>query len=407
MDLPADELVDKVALYAAFTGITEPSSNDMFFLVVGRTGSGKSTFISQCTGKNAKIGHSLQSCTRSIEVFDFHWMGRHIFLIDTPGFNDSNRSDAEILEALASGLSASYANKVRIHGIIILHPISDTRMSGSSLRSIDMIKAVCGFARYDNLAIVTTMWPRLPRHNAERDKLESRYNQLLTNDRFFGGLLRQGAEVFKYGADSSDMPTAKNIVTHLVCQALMHPITVLQIQHEIVDQHKPLSETAAGLVIGTDIFQRMADEEELVASLSTTTTTDLTYEVTEHVEKCKKEMEILEKSLGDMHREGKSRWEESKVKIDAMLDHELEKADQELLDVQSSKHRPIPLTDDFEDRYSHILSLKEKISNIRAAQERFARYKGHMINGAINGLAAGLTGGIIAAAATGLACNIM
>lgn len=62
MDLPAEELVDKVALYAAFTGITEPSSNDMFFLVVGRTGSGKSTFISQCTGKNANIGHSLRSC---------------------------------------------------------------------------------------------------------------------------------------------------------------------------------------------------------------------------------------------------------------------------------------------------------------------------------------------------------
>ncbi|KAK7224271.1 hypothetical protein V2G26_012274 [Clonostachys chloroleuca] len=114
MDLPAEELVDKVALYAAFTGITEPSSNDMFFLVVGRTGSGKSTFISQCTGKNANIGHSLRSCTQSIEVFDFHWMGRHIFLIDTPGFNDSNRSDAEILEALASGLSASYANKARV-----------------------------------------------------------------------------------------------------------------------------------------------------------------------------------------------------------------------------------------------------------------------------------------------------
>lgn len=83
--------------------------------------------------------------------------GRRIHLIDTPGFNDTNRSDIEILGVLASWLGASYGNGVRIHGLIILHPISDNRVSGSSMRSIAMIKAICGFESYANVVIATRM----------------------------------------------------------------------------------------------------------------------------------------------------------------------------------------------------------------------------------------------------------
>ena len=35
---------------------------DVYIAVMGVTGAGKSTFISTCSGKKAKIGHSLQSC---------------------------------------------------------------------------------------------------------------------------------------------------------------------------------------------------------------------------------------------------------------------------------------------------------------------------------------------------------
>ena len=36
--------------------------HDVYIAVMGVTGAGKSTFISTCSGKKAKIGHSLQSC---------------------------------------------------------------------------------------------------------------------------------------------------------------------------------------------------------------------------------------------------------------------------------------------------------------------------------------------------------
>jgi energy-coupling factor transporter ATP-binding protein EcfA2 len=41
----------------------------VFFLILGMTGSGKSTFIQHCTGKTIQVGHGLQSCTTYISIF--------------------------------------------------------------------------------------------------------------------------------------------------------------------------------------------------------------------------------------------------------------------------------------------------------------------------------------------------
>ncbi|CEL10993.1 hypothetical protein ASPCAL14100 [Aspergillus calidoustus] len=50
---------------------------------------------------------------------------RRIHVIDTPGFNNTNRSDIETLAVLASYLGASYANGIQINVIIFLHPITN------------------------------------------------------------------------------------------------------------------------------------------------------------------------------------------------------------------------------------------------------------------------------------------
>ncbi|KAH8736709.1 hypothetical protein BGZ61DRAFT_436873 [Ilyonectria robusta] len=42
--------------------------------------------------------------------------------IHTPGFNYINRPDIDTLQLLVTYLGASYADGVRIHGTIMLHP---------------------------------------------------------------------------------------------------------------------------------------------------------------------------------------------------------------------------------------------------------------------------------------------
>ncbi|KAF2246286.1 hypothetical protein BU26DRAFT_411294, partial [Trematosphaeria pertusa] len=256
-DFVADQLAGQAQRLSAFMGSSERQSDDRFFLVLGMTGAGKSTFVARCTGQDVTVGHGLYSCTNSMGVFDFLWRGRRIYLVDTPGFDDPNRSNIDTLGILAAYLGASYANGVRIHGLILLHPISGNRMSGSGLRNIEMMKAMCGFTRNDNLAIATTMWPNAP-DNAEAAILENREIELLTEEKFFGVLIAQGAALFRHNEnghrDSTDEhESARRIVDYLIDRSDIRAPDVLRLQHEMIDQGKRLGDTAAGIAVAADL----------------------------------------------------------------------------------------------------------------------------------------------------------
>lgn len=45
------------------TKSSNPSPDDIFIAVMGLTGTGKSTLISEYTGEEAGVGHMLESCT--------------------------------------------------------------------------------------------------------------------------------------------------------------------------------------------------------------------------------------------------------------------------------------------------------------------------------------------------------
>jgi ABC-type proline/glycine betaine transport system ATPase subunit len=57
-----NDAINQTQRVAAFTGITKPDPDDKFFLVMGMTGSGKSTFVGRCTGEDVTVGHGLYSC---------------------------------------------------------------------------------------------------------------------------------------------------------------------------------------------------------------------------------------------------------------------------------------------------------------------------------------------------------
>ncbi|KAH7312522.1 P-loop containing nucleoside triphosphate hydrolase protein [Stachybotrys elegans] len=411
MDLPAPQLEEQADRFAALLGIKKPNPTDVFFLVVGRTGSGKSTFISQCTGKNVNIGHGLFSCTNTLDVFEMHLNGRRIFLCDTPGFNDTNRPDIEVLETIASCLSVSYANKVRIHGIIMLHPISDNRIGGSSLRNIDMLRAMIGTARYDNLAIVTTMWPCVCK--AEDDeRLEARYNELVIDDRFFGDMIGKGAEIFRLHDTGSmsghDLATGRwgprNIVAHLVHRADKHPLDGLLLQKEMVDQGKSLGRTAAGLLLAGDINRtqnfhqerlREVDEagKEVGVALNQLSHLMSTRKrALEELSKLKSANEALEKNLFTMHLQGQRQWKDflSRQLRQMERDHH-----QKLLgSVQQPSTLDVSLRDN--EKGDSMQLIREEVSQIRRVQEKVKGYKGHIVNGATNGVAASMTASILA-----------
>jgi predicted GTPase len=72
---------------------------------MGATGTGKTTFINHASGASLKIGHQLQSCTTDVQATPpFLVDGKSVTLVDTPGFDDTSRSDTDILHTIVDYL---------------------------------------------------------------------------------------------------------------------------------------------------------------------------------------------------------------------------------------------------------------------------------------------------------------
>lgn len=92
--------------------------------VMGATGTGKSSvsasvicraecgqqhqqFINLASGSQLPVGSGLRSCTASVaRSKTFELWGRPITLLDTPGFDDTNVSDTDILKMIALYLAS-------------------------------------------------------------------------------------------------------------------------------------------------------------------------------------------------------------------------------------------------------------------------------------------------------------
>jgi 50S ribosome-binding GTPase len=139
------------------------------------TGSGKSTFISQCTGERLVIGHGLMSCkaqykslslastesetsTEDIGLFTTTFEGQTVHLIDTTGLYDLYRTDAEILREYATWLLQTFQSHVKLSCIIFLSSINRAMADVSELHSLRTFKKMCGYDRLSNTALVTTFW---------------------------------------------------------------------------------------------------------------------------------------------------------------------------------------------------------------------------------------------------------
>lgn len=62
-------------------------------------------FVNLVSGSQLKVGDGLESCTAEVQISPpFEFDGRKVALIDTPGFDDSSMSDADVLKMIATYL---------------------------------------------------------------------------------------------------------------------------------------------------------------------------------------------------------------------------------------------------------------------------------------------------------------
>lgn len=218
--------------------LEEKETKPKIVLVMGVTGAGKSYLISKISGQSVKVGDSLESCTSEVDIVHMkHPNGGDVVLLDTPGFDDTNRSDTEILEVITAYLFGMYKSEVKITGIIYVHRISDPRMQGTAMKNLRMFEQLCGDKTFNNVVLLTTRWDSVSYDIGERRETELK-------EKYWNLIRRKGAKVMRY-VDSSD-------ITEIMGYLLGKEGTNLLIQEEL-SQGKKLVETGAGNIINKEL----------------------------------------------------------------------------------------------------------------------------------------------------------
>ncbi|KAI2469166.1 P-loop containing nucleoside triphosphate hydrolase protein [Annulohypoxylon bovei var. microspora] len=128
--------------------------------VIGRTGCGKSSFISKLAVKDdtGTIRHDPTSETHSIREVECRVQGRKVVFLDTAGFGDTASEGETVLERIMSWLHRSYGNKKFLTGLIYMHDIQDTQIWHSSVKSVKLLRKITGQERMNSVILLTTKW---------------------------------------------------------------------------------------------------------------------------------------------------------------------------------------------------------------------------------------------------------
>jgi hypothetical protein len=175
-------------------------------------------------------------------------------LIDTPGFDDSGRDDADILETIGTYLREAFTMKIHLTGVIYLHRITDVRMQGSSLRSLILLKKLCGRENYGNIALATTRW-----NEVDQNEGKTREEQLKMKGEYWADLIDAGATIHRHDQE-------KESAIMIIKKLLPKKPVVLLFQEEL-EECRSIGKTSAGAEVKRTLGEMSRTYEARIESL--------------------------------------------------------------------------------------------------------------------------------------------
>ncbi|KAH9485981.1 hypothetical protein JR316_0000043 [Psilocybe cubensis] len=224
--------------------------------IMGATGAGKSSFINMAIGtESRKVGHNIQSCTFEVAAVEVPpsklqdiplISNRKVYLVDTPGFDNTYHHDVEILDKIATWLKESY-KEFTICGVIYLHDISADRYTGTAKRNLQIFSKLCGDSDgvLDHVIIGLTKGSRIPSDEALR-------REEGLKERQWGHMLSKGVEVYRVSEDGTEIHPID--LLRKIFQKHQEHLT-LRIQEEMTIQRKIVPQTDAGLEVRLTLEQ--------------------------------------------------------------------------------------------------------------------------------------------------------
>ncbi|KAL8785813.1 MAG: hypothetical protein Q9195_008494 [Heterodermia aff. obscurata] len=336
-----------------------PATEDVIIAFMGITGSGKSSFIKALTGcDDIVVGDGLKSskpeaisdtvlrgteiATAVVKSYQITIGSTNFVLVDTPGFNDTHRSDGDILKAIAGWLNSTYRQGAKLTGILYLHPIKDVRMEGSSLMNFRAFQRLCGENTFKHIVLCTTFWDLVSESTgAQREK------ELCENPEFWAKMKDQGSQVVRI----KNYAQSKDVLLRMAGKSTV----TLDIQKEMVEEKRSLDDTNVGRTINAQMAQMKAEHEAQLA-------------------KARLDAEILLKKRDE---ENRKRTEEQFKRHKSVRD-----AQERLLKEQQAEQARLKAQIEEDRRQAELRMAAEKtrLEEIQAENKRLAAEKQRILN---------------------------
>jgi hypothetical protein len=131
--------------------------------------------------------------------------GSKILMIDTPGFEDSARSNWDILDNISRMLVAQHLFDVQLKGIIYIQPITDDRVTGGQTTTFEIMQRICGLRAFESVMLVTSRWSSSAHVQRSDDKLFKKEGTLM--NKYWAKMLGAGATMSRF-YDNTDSAIA-------------------------------------------------------------------------------------------------------------------------------------------------------------------------------------------------------
>ncbi|KAL0630929.1 hypothetical protein Q9L58_010217 [Maublancomyces gigas] len=137
------------------------------------------------------VSRKLESCTKTVEASDMFEVGGYMVrLVDTPGFNDDELTDAQVLSMIADWMKKTFDENQKLHGIMYLQRINDIRLDSGAVRCLQLFRDICGPRFLQNTILLTTMWDKGKDASLV---LENEDTEMELKDVHWKGLIESGA----------------------------------------------------------------------------------------------------------------------------------------------------------------------------------------------------------------------
>lgn len=161
---------------------------DKIAILLGQTGSGKSSFINCITNKNeCKVGDTTDSCTKDIHQVNIPHNGFVYYFVDTPGLDDGKGDEKNIQEL--DKVKKSYP---RMNVFIICLKFDDNKLS-SSLKK--MLLTFMGLfpseSFWDHVLILRTHSIRGNKFEKNKQKIEGKFFEGINKDKDLIDFMKQ------------------------------------------------------------------------------------------------------------------------------------------------------------------------------------------------------------------------